>query len=328
MLQYRDISMGGFRRARNPLRSVPGGSPLRIYQMPARWECNMRLGGPLLDLKKPESPEQWIAALQAEGYAAAYCPVEADAGSDVIRAYADAAAKADIAIAEVGAWSNPIHPKDDIREWAWGRCTTQLALADEIGARCCVNIMGSRDSSNNGPDPRNYTQETFDMVVEIIRKVIDEVKPKRTFYTLEMMSWAMPDCAEQYLELIKAIDRPQFAAHVDLANICNSPRKYYENAEVTRHTLKLLAPHIKSCHVKDVSMEKKHLVHIDECQPGLGTMDYVTFMQEMDKVNPDMTLMMEHLRSMEAYRAGAEYLRQKAKEAGVDLQHAEAGTPA
>jgi len=68
------------------------------------------------------------------GYRAAYCPVNAKASDDVVKAYERAAGKADIIIAEVGAWSNPISPDDKTRREALEKCRTQLALADRIGA--------------------------------------------------------------------------------------------------------------------------------------------------------------------------------------------------
>ncbi|CAM4444877.1 sugar phosphate isomerase/epimerase [Paenibacillus tarimensis] len=46
-------------------------------------------------------------------------------------------------ISEVGAWSNPISPDEGARRKALDFCKQQLALAEEIGARCCVNIAGA-----------------------------------------------------------------------------------------------------------------------------------------------------------------------------------------
>jgi hypothetical protein len=46
-------------------------------------------------------------------------------------------------IAEVGTWSNPISPNEKQRNAAIKKCRDQLALAERIGASCCVNIAGS-----------------------------------------------------------------------------------------------------------------------------------------------------------------------------------------
>ena len=88
----------------------------------------MRLGAPIPG--KFTTPDEWTAAVKAKGYSAAYCPVGPDAAPDVIAAYAAAARHADIVIAEVGAWSNPISPDDNQRKAALKKCCDQLALAD------------------------------------------------------------------------------------------------------------------------------------------------------------------------------------------------------
>ncbi len=101
-----------------------------------------------------------------------------------------------------------------------------LQLADEIGAGCCVNISGARGEIWDGPYPGNYANETFDLIVETVRYIIDQVKPVSAFYTLEPMPYMLPDSPDTYLELIKAIDRKQFAAHLDPVNMISSPQRY------------------------------------------------------------------------------------------------------
>lgn len=76
----------------------------------------MRLGGPVFG--DCPDPEHWIAALRQQGYSAAYCPVNKSASEEIIRDYAEAAKAADIVIAEVGAWSNPISPDSEKRRAA------------------------------------------------------------------------------------------------------------------------------------------------------------------------------------------------------------------
>jgi hypothetical protein len=75
----------------------------------------MRLGGPIFDVVT--DPDSWIRSLRALGYSAAYCPVNANADDDVIGAYASAAAKADIVMAEIGAWCNPLERDAPLPDW-------------------------------------------------------------------------------------------------------------------------------------------------------------------------------------------------------------------
>ena len=87
----------------------------------------MRLGGPIF--AKTDNPESWAAAVAAAGYRAAYCPVAPDADSNTIQAYAMAARQADIVIAEVGAWSNPLSPDSATAAAALTKCKASLAQA-------------------------------------------------------------------------------------------------------------------------------------------------------------------------------------------------------
>lgn len=278
----------------------------------------MRLGAPVF--VEVMTPDHWIAAVKHERYGAAYCPVGAEADAATIRAYAKAAEKADIVIAEVGAWSNPLSADEATRAAAVEKCQMQLALADEIGARCCVNIAGSRGEPWDGPHPANLTEEAFALIVETVRTIIDAVQPKRTSYTLEPMPWMYPDSADSYLRLIAAIDRPHFGVHMDMVNVINSPQRYFDNAALIREWFAKLGPHIKSCHAKDTLLSTKLTTHLDEVRPGLGYLDYRTLLRELNNLDADTPLMIEHLQTAEDYRLSAAYIRGVADEIGVTFR--------
>lgn len=277
----------------------------------------MRLGGPIV--ADSSDPGAWAGAVLDAGYRAAYCPVGEDADPKTIDAYAGRAEEEGIVIAEVGAWSNPLSSDCGEREQALEKNRRALALADAIGARCCVNIAGSRGTTWDGPDPANLTRETFDRVVETVREIIDAVRPGRTFYTLETMPWIVPDSAEAYLELIAAVDRERFAVHFDPVNLINSPRRYFGNDELIRDFVRRLGPRIKSCHLKDVRLSGDLTVHIDEVRPGTGGLCCGTLLRELDRLDADLPVMLEHLPNEGEYRRAASHVRRIAGEEGIEL---------
>ena len=277
----------------------------------------MRLGGPLF--ADCSDPERWIAALRSCGYSAAYCPVDDAAGDDVIRAYVDAAKAGAIVIAEVGAWSNPLAPDEDARQEALSFNKARLDLADRIGARCCVNISGSRGERWDGPHPGNFTRDTFDLIVETVRAIIDAVKPTRTFYALETMPCMYPDSPDSYVDLMRAIDRPAFGVHLDPTNLVSSPRRYFGNGALIRECFAKLGPHIKSCHAKDVALDDNPIAHLSEVRPGLGGLDYATYLRELSRLPGDTPLMLEHLETGEEYRLAAGHIRSVAEKEGVAI---------
>jgi len=278
----------------------------------------MRLGAPLF--QSFDDPEQWAGAVHAAGYSAAFCPVGADQDEQTVLAYAEAAARHDIVIAEVGAWSNPISPDETVRKEALAKCKAGLALADRIGARCCVNIAGSRGEKWAGPYPDNLSRETFDLIVESVREIIDDVRPTRSFYTLETMPWIFPDSADSYVRLLRAIDRKSLAVHFDPVNLLNSPERYFRNGDLVRECIRKLGPGIRSCHAKDIIISDKALVHLDEVRPGDGALNYSVYLQELDRLDPDIPLMIEHQTTESDYVTAADYIRSVAEEALVQLR--------
>lgn len=278
----------------------------------------VRLGGPVFE--KSDTPDLWIASLQKLGYRAAYCPVLPGADSGLIKAFQLAAAKNDVVIAEVGAWSNPICPDQETAAKAIQKCIDSLVLAEQIGANCCVNISGSRNMKNwAGPHKDNLTDATFDLIVETTRKIIDAVKPTRTFFALEAMPWAYPDSTDAYLRLIKAIGRERFGVHLDPVNLVTSPQIYYRNGEMIRDCFKKLGGHLRSCHAKDITLrEDNYIPQLDEIMAGKGILDYSVYLTELSKLK-EIPLMMEHLQNAEEYDQAARYIRSVGKNVNIEL---------
>jgi sugar phosphate isomerase/epimerase len=274
----------------------------------------VRLGGPVPG--KFSDPSDWVKAVKDLGYSAAYCPVQPGDPKEIIRAYREEARKSNILIAEVGAWSNTLDPNESARNEAVRKNIEALQLADEIGAACCVNISGARGEIWDGPYSGNYSKDTFDMIVETVRNIIDNVKPSTSFYTLEPMPYMLPDSPDSYLELIKAVSRKQFGAHLDPVNMISSPQKYYNNGGFLKECFAKLGPHIKSIHAKDIIILPQLTVHLEERRPGSGALDYIVFLQEASKLK-NIPFMLEHLNSQEDYKMAADYVRETGKKAGI-----------
>lgn len=276
----------------------------------------IRLGGPVPG--KFDDPVQWIKAVKSLRYSAAVCPVQPGAPSELIRSFNMEAKKNNILISEVGVWNNMLDPDKPSREAAIKKNIVSLQLADEIGACCCVNISGAIGEIWDGPYPGNYLRETFDRIVENVRNIIDQVKPKNTFYCLEPMPFMLPDSPDSYLELVKAINRDRFAVHLDPVNMVSSPRRYFNNAAFLRECFSKLGPYIKSVHAKDITIMPELTVRLEERRPGLGSLDYAVFLQEMTRLK-DIPMMMEHLDKQEDYLLAAQYIRKIGFETGISF---------
>jgi sugar phosphate isomerase/epimerase len=278
-------------------------------------------------------PYKLARAYREFGYSAAFCPKVSLADTSLIKAVRDAFLQEDVVIAEVGAWRNLIDGNADKRQQNLNFVIEKLAVAEEVGALCCVDFIGSILANENAkrpqlpfdPHPFNLSAEGFELTVETVRKIIDSVKPKRTKFTLEFMQWQLPDSPEVYVELLEAVDRPAFAAHMDPVNIIFTPRQYFDNGALIKHAFKLLGPYIVSCHAKDIHMRSQLALHLDEVIPGQGVLDYRTYLSELSKLPGHTPLLLEHLTTPEEYKQGKDYLIGVGKDIGIHFYTSKEG---
>ena len=276
----------------------------------------MRIGGGIE--RAYHNPEEWVSLAKELRYSAVLCPIDSSSDEATRQAYLTAAREADLLIGEVGVWRNTLAKDEKVRKDALEYAKAQLALADEMQANCCVNIIGSHSNTAwDGFSAENYTKDFYALAVDSVREIIDAVKPKNTFYSIEPMPWVLPDSPEQYLKLIEDVDRPEFAVHLDFVNMINCPERYCRSTEFVQHCFTLLGPHIKSIHGKDSIMEQAYTTIIHETMPGKGTLDYPKILAMVEKLGPDTPLFVEHLPDFETYREAAAYVRSQAENAGI-----------
>jgi sugar phosphate isomerase/epimerase len=276
----------------------------------------VRLGGPIF--LKSDDPRELAREHRRLGYSAAYCPSAKADDTAQVRAIEAAFASENVVIAEVGAWCNMLDPDPEKRRKNLDYVIERMALADAVGARCCVDYAGSFSPAIPwGPDPRNLSVQFLDATVENCRKIIDAIKPKRSVFTIEMMGWNLPDSPDAYLDLIKAVDRREFAVHMDVCNGINSPRKFYANTKFIVECFSKLGPWIVSCHAKDLQWVPELNVHFLEVIPGRGSIDYAEYLRQIARLPVDAPLMLEHLKTAAEYDEGRGYIQDVARRAGV-----------
>lgn len=279
----------------------------------------VRIGSPVFF--PTDDPDAWAAAARKQRNRAVYAPKLSIGETDRINAFAEAARKHDLIFAEVGRWCNLMDADPEKRAKNLANVTEGLAVAEAIGARCCVDTAGSFDTETwYGPHPKNVSEEFFDLAVENARKIIDAVKPKRARFGYEIMPWAVPDTADSYLRLLKAVDRKEFCVHLDICNMINSPKLFWNTTALINESFDKLGPWIASCHAKDLRWITELSLRFQECPLGEGTIDYGTYLKRLARLPGDVPLMIEHMNGEAEYDRCKDYLFKVAGENNVALE--------
>ncbi len=268
----------------------------------------MRLGtsSPL----QHSSPEEWASNQLKLGCSTVVFPVQSNEPTDRIDAYKKAADKADLSIAEVGIWRNALSQDPSERKANFDYCVEQLRLADYLGARCAVNVAGAFGPVWDGGYKENFTDEAFKKTVSMVQEIIDSANPKNTFFTLEPMPWMVPTGPDEYLKLLDAVGRYRFAVHMDIINMINSADRYFHADEFIDECASKIGKYIRSCHIKDVHLDSRYTLRLEECGPGEGEFPLRHYVQKMHELDPEMPVILEHLDTDEQYIKHMNYLKE------------------
>ena len=293
----------------------------------------IRFGGPIFEENTKAAgageshgaqgdPRQIARAHKMKGYTAAYVPDVELNDKHRIKEIREAFEAENIMLAEVGFWENITDTDETTRKHNLDCLTNALYLAEEIGARCAVDIFGSYVHGNGNSKfvAKNFSEDAFADAVDIARNIIDAVKPVSAYFTYEIFPFNVVDSPEMIEKLIKVIDRKQFGVHLDLCNLINSPRTYFASGDVMRDCIKRFGDKIVAAHAKDIKLKEPAItVILDEVIAGTGGIDMHTFLRELHKLPQEIPVMMEHLSNEEEYDIAAAYIRKCAKDEGIDI---------
>ena len=263
------------------------------------------------------TPEEWAAKHKALGLKTVNFPVNCTEGEEKIMAYKKAADEAGLTIAEVGIWRNTLAADPAERQQWIDYAVEELKMADRIGARCCVNVIGTPYGPRwDGGYRENFSEELWSMAVKMIQEIIDRAQPQHTKFSIESMPWMIPSSPDEYIRLMEAVNRPAFGAHLDVVNMITSPERYFFNDRFLEECFTKLKGHICSCHLKDINLKQEYTFQLEECACGKGTLDIELYAKLATAEDPEMPMIIEHLTTDEEYLESVEYVKKRLNYAG------------
>lgn len=258
------------------------------------------------------SPEDWAAKHKALGLKAINFPVNYLEGEEKYLAYKKAADAAGLSISEVGIWRNTLAADPSERAKWIDYAIGQLQMAEEIGATCCVNVVGTPYGPRwDGGYRDNFSTELWTDAVKMIRQVIDSVRPRHTKFCIESMPWMIPSSPQECLRLLEDVDRAEFATHLDVVNMITSPQRYFFNDDFLRECFSVLKGTIVSCHLKNIKLKEEYTFQLEESACEDGALDLELYASLASAENPCMPMIIEHLDTDQEYFDSVKYVKEK-----------------
>lgn len=215
-----------------------------------------------------------------------------------------------------GYWQNMVTPDESQRKEAVRTVQAALRLAGWLGARGIDTGPGSMNPAGPWfPHPYNYTPQAKAQLIKTLNECKGAAEEAGVFLSLESHQLVTLKTPEIAKEVLDAVNSPWVRCDYDSANWITLETVFDTGAEVSRH-FDILGAHIVSCHAKDIWIENRLTLHLQDGCPGKGLMDFKTLFRRMEALNPDYPVIAEG-NSTEELPAVSALFHNTAKELGI-----------
>ncbi|MEM7346504.1 MAG: sugar phosphate isomerase/epimerase [Chloroflexota bacterium] len=192
-----------------------------------------------------------------------------------------------------GYWQNMVTSDERVRQESVKTIQAALRLAGWLGARGIDTGPGSMNSAGPWfPHPDNWTVTAQRQLVKTLNECKSAAEDAGVFLSLESHRLVTLKSPEITLAVLDQVDSPWVTCDYDSANWINLDT-IYDTTSALNHHFDLLGRHIVSCHAKDVWLENKLTIHLQDGCAGKGEMDFKTLFQRIEALSPDYPVIAE-----------------------------------
>ncbi len=208
-----------------------------------------------------------------------------------------------------GYWQNLVTPDETARAQSVKVLQGALRLAGWMGARGIDTGPGSMNPAGPWfPHPDNWTASAEAHLIKSLKECASAAEDAGVLLSLESHSLVTPRTPEIAARILDAVDSPFVRCDYDSANWITLETIFGTGAALNHH-FDVLGKHICSAHGKDIWVENRLAIHLQDGCPGKGLMDFATLMRRLEALDPDYPLIAEGNSSEELPEVGALFHR-------------------
>ncbi len=239
-----------------------------------------------------------------------------DASESEIRELKDALRKYDVLFVDMHANANNIHPdpakRADENRWT----ILEYEAAERVGCTSVATHTGSRDPSAIAPHPENWTRETWNLSVKVMKQLLRDTAGMKVKLAIEPDNMATINAPKAHRRLIDDVADPRLGVCLDPVNMIHIGN-YFRTAELLEECFEILGNHIFIAHAKDTYiLPDKMSMYITERPPGKGVLDYETYLAVLSRLRGPTPLIIEHIAD-EEYPPAKRFIEETAARVGV-----------
>lgn len=192
-----------------------------------------------------------------------------------------------------GYWQNLVTPDETARAESVRTLQAALRLAGWLGARGIDTGPGSMNPQGPWfPHPDNWTPTARRQMIKSLKEAAPAAADAGVYLSLESHQLVTLQTPEITKAILDEVDSPWVRCDYDSANWITL-ETVFDTAAALNHHFDLLGDYMVSCHAKDIWIENKLALHLQDGCPGKGLMDFRTLFRRMEALNPDYPVIAE-----------------------------------
>lgn len=220
---------------------------------------------------------------------------------------------------------NPVLVGDDParRDADLHRLTRAFEVARRLGSPMVLTGCGSYHPTHHyGPHPRNHSPQARHQIVEFLRLAAPRAGDQGVVLALECHTITALDTPAHITEIVDAVGSPSIKVNFDPVNLLDSIDAIFDSGARMVSMLDVLGDRYHwTAHAKDVLIEPRLALHVDETVCGDGVLDWPAYLRCAERLGtPEQpaAVLVEHMPAFLA-RRGLDFLRGQAAAAGISI---------
>jgi sugar phosphate isomerase/epimerase len=220
---------------------------------------------------------------------------------------------------------NPVMVGDDEARRAddLARLTRAFEVARLLGSPMVLTGCGSSHPTHHyGPHPANHSPEARERIVAFLRRAAPRAEEQGVVLALECHMLTTLDTPAHIRAIVDAVDSPAVRVNFDPVNLLSGVDAVFDSGAEMATMLAELGPRYHwTAHAKDVVIEPRLALHLEETVCGDGLLDWPAYLrcaERLGSADRPAAVLVEHMPAFLAPR-GLAFLRAQATTAGVTI---------
>ena len=188
------------------------------------------------------------------------------------------------------------HPDANIRQTVIEKIKAGAKIAADLSAQYYLIRPGSLNPEGSWtPHRNNHTPQAWQHLIETLKKIAPTLEQHSVIAVMETHLVSILRNPETCRQMVEEIGSPNLRLVMDYVNHFETLQQVYHSTQRLDHIFSIMGSYAPVMHIKDITIGKGLVLHINEAIPGHGELDMAHCFQNFERLFPNNYGLIEHL---------------------------------